>query len=149
MLSDQDPLQTEASESAVSSWPPPSPPPTPAGRQPPREGRQAGPSGGSAQDSFAERAAAELSRAYPDRVAGRTRRNLLAMIERGRERARGYGFESEEHALKFLHCVMLLDNELAKASNPDVAYVMDTLTVPNKPAERRIDRALSLAKKIA
>src|SRR5437879_4726696 len=118
MLSDQDPLQTEASESAASSGPPPSPPP--AGRQPPREGRQIGPSAGSAQDSFAERAAAELSRAYPDRVAGRTRRNLLAMIERGRERARGYGFESEEHALKFLHCVMLLDNELAKASNPDV-----------------------------
>ena len=100
-------------------------------------------------DPFIELAMAELSQAYPDKTTRRTRRELQALIERGRERARGYGFEQKEHILKFLHCVMLLDDELARATNSDVAYVLDTLTVPNKPPDRRIDRALAIAKRIA
>jgi serine/threonine protein kinase len=160
MSGDQDPFRTEASDSMAGPASPPQPQPAqvspPPARQtpPPRSIATASPTptpavGGAAHDSFAERAAAELGRAYPERVARRTRRELLAMIERGRERARGYGFDSDEHIVKFLHCVMLMDNELAKPSNPDVAYVLDTLTVPNKPPERRIDRALNIAKKIA
>ena len=50
------------------------------------------------------------------------------------------GFETDDHVLKFLHCVMLLDNELAKPTNSDVAYVLDTLTVPNKPNQLAVLR---------
>jgi serine/threonine protein kinase len=105
--------------------------------------------GFAAVDPFVERAMAELMREYPDRAGKRTRRELQALVERGRQRARSYGFDREEHQLKFLHCVMLVDNELAKATNADVAYVLDTLTVPNKPPEQRIDRALHVARRVA
>jgi len=106
-------------------------------------------SGRGGSDPFVELAMTEFSQAYPEKTSKRTRRELQALIERGRERARGYGFEQKEHILKFLHCVMLLDDELARATNSDVAYVLDTLTVPNKPPDRRIERAFSIAKKIA
>ncbi|HEY7115709.1 MAG TPA: FHA domain-containing serine/threonine-protein kinase [Tepidisphaeraceae bacterium] len=102
-----------------------------------------------AADPFVERAMTELLRDHPERAGKRTRRELQALIERGRQRAKSYGFAQEEHQLKFLHCVMLLDNELARATNSDVQYVMDTLTVPNKPPEQRIERALHVAKRVA
>jgi serine/threonine protein kinase len=100
-------------------------------------------------DDFIDRAMAELSREYPERVRRRTRREMQAMIERGRERARGYGLEEEGHVMQFLQCVMLLDNELASPSSPEASDVYYTLTVPNKPAAQRIRRALQMAKRIA
>jgi hypothetical protein len=111
--------------------------------------RGLGSGSGRGSDPFVEQALNELTQTHPEKTSRRTRRELQALIERGRERARGYGFEQKEHILKFLHCVMLLDDELARATNSDVAYVLDTLTVPNKPPDRRIERAISIAKKIA
>jgi serine/threonine protein kinase len=134
---------------------PASPPPASRGAADPGSGatgggvRAADSPGFAAVDPFVERAMAELLREYPDRAGKRTRRELQALVERGRQRARSYGLEREEHQIKFLHCVMLVDNELAKATNSDVAYVLDTLTVPNKPAEQRIERALHVARKVA
>ena len=71
------------------------------------------------------------------------------MVTSGRERAKRYGFELEEHVLQFLQCMLLLDSDLEQATTSEVAYVLDTLTVPNKPPERRIARALTIAKRIA
>src|SRR5438270_12162948 len=100
----------DVTEAGSLAGPPPSPAPArpPSRRAPPTapaparaaESRRATPAsapapaaapafaGGHAHDSFAERAAAELTQAYPDRVAKRTRRELLALIERGRAPAR-------------------------------------------------------------
>lgn len=99
-------------------------------------------------DAFVDRAMRELSEQYPVQAGRRTRRELQALIERGRERAKHYGFLDEEHILDFLRCVLLLDNELASPSG-EAADVYYTLTVPNKPPEQRIKRALTMAQRRA
>ncbi len=100
-------------------------------------------------DPLIGRAISELERAYPDRVSAQTPEQRKSLLERGCEQARIYGFEEPEQILRYLHCVFLLNNDLSKPTNSDVAYVIDTLTVPNKPAARRLDRALNLARRAA
>ena len=82
-----------------------------------------------------ERAMAESLGEYPDVPGKRTRREApgagRARPAAGplvRVRRRG------APAQVFFTGVILVDNELAKATNADVAYVLDTLTVPSKTA---------------
>lgn len=96
-----------------------------------------------------ERAIAELEREYPERAALRSAEERRSLLERGCAQAKNYGFDKPDLAMRFLHCVFLLDNDLSKPTNSDVAYVIDTLTVPNKPAERRLDRAVTIARRAA
>ncbi|MDB5733310.1 MAG: serine/threonine-protein kinase, partial [Variovorax sp.] len=91
-----------------------------------------------------------LEAEFPKQAATRTRREFQILVERGCDRARTlYGLEQEDHIEKFLQCIMLLDDELVRPTTPDVGYVIDTLTVTNKLADRRIARALSIARKAA
>jgi serine/threonine protein kinase len=100
-------------------------------------------------DPEVEIAYTEIEAAYPQYIDRWPREQQMQLLQRGFTQARVYGFDTPEMIRQFLHCVFLLGSDLSKASNSDVAYVLDTLTVPSKSRDKRLHRAINLSRRIA
>lgn len=100
-----------------------------------------------AGDDLVARSLACLRAEIPLQAGAYSEAHLRVLIERGRATANTLGFMNEDHVNAFLRCMILVGDELASSASkcPDVYF---SLTLPNKPPEARLERALKVAHRI-
>lgn len=134
--------------------PPFEPPTAPAGGAPDRS--ESGASEGrswahamtySADTDLVSRIMSDLCEEFPEQAGSRNPDALRSLVERGIERAKGYGLEEDDHVYQFLRCMVMLDDEI-DGRNPDTEDVWLTLNHARRPAAQRIERAVKIASRI-
>ena len=98
--------------------------------------------------SLVDRIERDLREEFSSNPSVRDASALRSLIQRGVERAKGYGLEEEEHVYQFLRCMVMLDDEI-DGRNPDTEDVWLTISHAKRPAAQRIERAVKIASRLA
>jgi serine/threonine protein kinase len=98
--------------------------------------------------SLVERIERDLREEFGSHAQVRDASALRSLIQRGAERAKGYGLEDDEHVFQFVRCMVMLDDEI-DGRNPDTEDVWLTLNHAKRPAAQRIERAVKIASRLA